>query len=385
MEHQEIQTALSGLKESVLAKVGGIETKIDERLTTVERGLLEVARKAGRPPAGADHSGEPADSEHRKAFDSWIRRGDDADLAGLQRKAMQTGSDPDGGYLVPVDLDTAIDRVAPTMSAMHRLANVVTTGTAKYEKLVKTSGTAMRRVADGQTGGETTPPRYEKVSIEIHTGEVEPWVYNETLEDAFVDLAADLAEEAATGFAEGAGAEFISGNGVGKARGFLEYDKVANAAYAWGKVGYIVSGKSAAFASAAPADKIVDLVGALPSKYRQGASFLMNDTTLNVVRQMKDGTGAYYLWQSDPAAPFGGKLLGYPVEVDDNMPDIAAGSYSIAFGDWKRGYTIANRSGVSVIRDNITAKGTTKFNFRKRFGGGITHFEAIKLMKFATS
>ena len=123
----------------------------------------------------------------------------------------------------------------------------------------------------------------------------------------------------------------------------------------------------------------------MPVKYRQGAAFLMNDATLNTIKQMKDGTGKYYLWIPDPTAPFGGRLLGYPVEVDDNMPTVSAGSYSIAFGNFQRGYTIVNRTGTTLIRDNITSKGITKFNFRRRFGGGITHFEAIKLMKFATS
>ena len=121
------------------------------------------------------------------------------------------------------------------------------------------------------------------------------------------------------------------------------------------------------------------------SVYRPNAVWLCNDATLGVMRQMKDGSGSYYLWQPDPAAGFGGRFLGSPVEVDDNVADIGANSYSLAYGDFKQGYTIVNRAGITLIRDNITAKGTTKFNFRKRFGGGITNFEAIKLMKFATS
>jgi len=359
----------------------------DERLKNVESRLGDVLKKANRPPSGADSDSFDTveDAEHSKAFDAFVRRGEDTELAGLQRKAMQSGSDPDGGWLAPVEMERTIDRIAPTMSAMYRLADVIQTGAAKWEKLVKTSGMTMRRVADGQTGGESTAPKFAKVSIEVFTSEVEPHVNNETLEDSFVDLAADLAEEAAIGFAEGAGAEFISGDGVGKARGILSYDTVENASYAWGSVGYIVSGKSAALASVAPADAIINLMAALPTKYRQGAAFLMNDATLNVLRQVKDGSGQYYLWQPDPTAPFGGKLLGAPVEVDDNMPAMAAGSFSIAYGNFKRAYAIVNRNGISVIRDNITSKGKTLFNFRRRFGGGIKHYEAIKLMKFATS
>lgn len=359
--------------------------KINADMEEQRKSLEEIAKKANRPGAG-DSNGPTADQiEHQKAFERMLRTGKDAGLSELQQKAMNTGSDPDGGYLVLPEMDRTIDRIAPTISAMFRLANVVTIGTAQYQKMVKTSGMTMRRVDDGSTGGETTEPKYAKLLIDVHTAEVEPWVNNETLEDSFVDLAGDLAMEAAIGFAEGAGAEFITGNGVGKARGIAAYETVANASYAWGKIGYIASGKSGAFASVAPSDKIIDLQHSLKAQYRPGAVWLTNDKTLGTMRQMKDGSGSYYLWQPDPTGSFGGKFLGHVVEVDDNVADLGAGSLSLAFGNFKRGYTIVNRAGTTLIRDNITSKGVTKFNFRRRFGGGVTQFEAIKLMKFATS
>jgi len=360
-------------------KLDKINADMDEQRKSME----ELAKKAGRP--GASGANDESGAEYKKAFDKLLRKGDDTDLRALQVKAMQTGSDPDGGYTVLPEMDRTIDRVAPTISAMFRLATVKTIGTSQWQKLVKTSGLAMRRVDDGSTGGETTNPKYAKIIIDAHTAEVEPWVYNETLEDSFVDLETDLAEEAAIGFAEGLGAEFITGNGVGKARGIAAYDMVANASYAWGKVGYIATGKSAAFASVAPSDKVIDLQHSLKAQYRPGAVFLTNDTTLGKMRQLKDGSGSYYLWQPDPAAAFGGRFLGHPVEIDDNIADIGAGSLSLAFGNFKRAYTIVNRAGTTLIRDNLTSKGQTKFNFRRRVGGGITQFEAVKWLKFATS
>lgn len=358
--------------------------RINAELKKIDGDLTEVAKKANRIGAGTDDM-TAEQAERKEAFDTFLRKGDPSALVDIQRKAMNSASDPDGGYFILPEMDRVIDRIAPTVSAMFRMANVVTIGTAKWEKMVKTAGMTARRVADGSTGGETTNPKFAKISIECFTGEAEPRVYNETLEDANIDLAMDLADEAGISFAELAGSEFITGNGVGSARGITAYDKVANSAYTWGSIGYIASGKSAAFASVAPADKVVGLQHALKSQYRPGAAWLCNDTTLGVMRQMKDGSGSYYLWQPDPAASFGGRFLGSPVEVDDNMPDIGAGAYALAYGNFKRGYTIVNRSGTSLIRDNITVKGQTLFNFRRRWGGGINNFEAIKLMKFATS
>jgi len=359
--------------------------KLNTELAAIGKQLTEVEKKAGRPQPGKDDKEvTPEQAEYRKAFALYLRKGRTEGLEELSRKAMNTGSDPDGGYLVVPEMDLAIDRVAQTMGGLAPLADTITIGTAKWEKLVKTSGMAMRRVAEGATGGETTEPKYAKTAIEVFTAEVEPWVFNETLEDARINLEADLADEAAIGFTEGANAEFITGNGVGKARGITAYPNLHNGSYAWGSVGYIRSGKSAAFMSIAPSDRVIDLQHALKSQYRSGANWLTNDTTLGVMRQMKDGSGAYYLWNPDPAGGFGGRFLGSPVTVDDNMPALGAGSYSLAFGNFKRGYKIVNRAGTTLIRDNITAKGQTKFNFRRRFGGGIVNFEAIKLMAFIT-
>lgn len=222
----------------------------------------------------------------------------------------------------------------------------------------------------------------------MHTAEAEPWVYNETLQDSFADLETDLANEAAIAFAEGGGAEFITGNGVAGARGILSYPAVANTGYAWGSVGYVVSGASGAFKTASTsvnsADSLIDLVHALRAQYRPGASWLMNNTTAGTVRKLKDADGRH-VWVDSLINGQPSMLLGYPVEIEDNMPDVGAGSYSIAFGNFERGYTIVNRAGTVLIRDPFTSKGQTKFNFRRRFGGGIANFEAIKLMKFATS
>ena len=357
--------------------------KINEALEDTRKGMEALAAMKNRPAKDGDLTEEQ--QEHKDAFNVFLRKGEEGELVDIQKKALNTGSDPDGGVLVIPEMDMEIDRVATTISALGRLSSETTIGTNKWRKRVKTSGLAMRRVDDGSGGGETTNPQYALIEIEVHTAEVEPWVHNETLEDADVDLAADLAEEAAIGFGEGFGAEYITGNGVGKARGILAYNTVANASYAWGNVGYIASGASGAFAGSNPADKVIDLIHALRQQYRPGAAFITNDTTLAVMRQFKDVSGSYYLWNPDPAAGFGGRFLGHACEIDDNMPDIGAGSLSLAFGNWARAYRRVNRSGTALIRDNVTQKGNTLFNFRRRGGGGIINFEALKLMKFATS
>ena len=343
---------------------------------------------AQRTGGGGTASGGVIPEEQKQAFAQFLRSGDDRkykQILGERKAAMNSTDDVNGGVLVLPEIAAEIDRIARTESSLFRLSLVRNTGNRSILKRVKTSGMAVAWPGEGGTAGESTEPKFSQIEVVAYPAEVEPWVFNETLEDSDIDLVSDLTEEAATAFAEGIGAAVISGNGVAKPRGITTYTTVANASYSWGNIGYIASGKSGAFASVAPADKLVDLQHSLKQSYRSGAVWVMSDATLGTARQMKDGSGSYYLWQPDPTAPFGGRFLGSPVEVDDNMPAVAANSLSIAYGNFRRGYLIANRTGITLIRDNVTAKGTTKFNFRRRVGGGVYNFEAIKLMKFAAS
>lgn len=368
-----------------VSELQGTVDRINGELSKLNADLVEMAKKANRPGANGGADTTPEMAEYKKAFGNFLRKGDENGLEGLQRKAMNAGSGPDGGYLVLPEMDSEILRVVGVTSAIGRLARKVTIGSDTYKKVAKTTGMSARRVGPGATGGETTNPKYAELEFTAHTAEAEPWVFNETLQDAIIDLEMDLANEASIAFAELAGSEFATGTGIGGARGITAYDTVANASYAWGKLGYVVTGNSGAFASSNPGDDLIDLQHSLKAQYRPGAAFVMADATLASVRQMKDGSGAFYLWQPDPLAGFGGRLLGSPVEIDDNMPVAAADSLSIAYGNFAQGYVVVNRSGTVVIRDNVTAKGKTKFNFRRRFGGGVQNFEAIKLLKFGTS
>lgn len=359
--------------------------KINGDLTELGKQITELAKKANRPAIG-DSQISADEAEYKSAFrQQFLRKGDVSNLRELERKAFQAGSDVDGGYFVDSEMARDIDRIASTVSAMRGLADVRTIGGKGLEFRVKTNGMAARWIGENEAGGETTNAKYGKIEILAEEMEAEPWVYNTAMDDADFDVVGDITDEAGIAFGEAEGAAFITGNGVKKPRGILAYNVVANASYVWGSVGYVASGGAGAFAASNPGDNIIDLLHSLKSSYRTGATLLMADTTLAAVRKIKDGTGNFYLFNPDATGKFAGFVLGAPVEVDDNMPVIAANSYSIAYGNFKRAYRIVDRKGIALIRDNLTTKGTTKFNFRKRVGGGIRNFEALKLMKFASS
>ena len=204
------------------------------------------------------------------------------------------------------------------------------------------------------------------------------------LDDAAVDIDKWIAGEVEMAFAEQETAAFVSGDGVKKPTGFLSAAKVAEASWVWGKLGYLATGVSGAFAASNSADILVDAVYALKAGYRQNAHWVMNRRTQAAVRKMKDADGNY-LWAPPATAQGRATIMNFPVVEAEDMPSIGANSLSIAFGDFNAGYQIVDRQGIRIMRDSFTAKPYVKFYTTKRTGGDVVNFEAIKLLKFATS
>ena len=360
--------------------------KLTKELDSVNAAI--AALKVG----GAGDVADPDKAAHATAFNTWFRKGDravDADMRELEVKAkMTTQSDPDGGYLVPEETEAGIDRVLGTVSVMRQLARVITIGTSTYKKLVNMGGAGAGWVGEEQARPETDTPTLREIAINTAELYANPAITQTALDDARIDIAAWLADEVSIEFAEQEGAAFITGNGVNKPRGILAYDTVANASYAWGKLGYVASGKAGDFAdtsaTVSKADALVDLYYALKSGYRNGASWLMSDAVMGTVRKFKDADGNF-LWAPPTAAAGVATILGKPVYNDDNMDEVGAGKFPIAFGDFSRAYLIADRFGVRVLRDPYTNKPNVLFYTTKRVGGGLVNFEALKLLKIAAS
>lgn len=366
-------------------KVDRINAEIEKLQKALdETNVLLAAIKVG----GAGGDLDPSAREHAQAFERFFRKGVDNGLSDLEVMAkLTTQSDPDGGYLVPVEMEQGIDRVLGTVSTVRSLARTISISTDSYKKLVGMGGATSGWVGEEQARPETATPTLREIAI--NTGEIYamPAATQKALDDGRIDIAAWLADEVSVEFAEKEGASFVTGNGVNKPRGILAYDKVANANYAWGKTGFIVSGKADGFlaptASVSPADALIDLYYALKSGYRNGAAWLMSDATMNAVRKFKDADGAY-IWAPPSGSAEVATILGKPVHTDDNMDLLAADKFPIAFGNFQRAYLVVDRAGIRVLRDPYTSKPNVLFYTTKRVGGGLVNFEALKLLKIST-
>ncbi|MEM8699984.1 MAG: phage major capsid protein, partial [Pseudomonadota bacterium] len=152
----------------------------------------------------------------------------------------------------------------------------------------------------------------------------------------------------------------------------------------WGNIGYVASGNSGDFDPNNPGDALVELIYSLGADYRANAAFVMNSKTAGEVRKMKDSQGRF-LWIEGLSVDQPSRLIGYPVQIVEDMPDISSGSHAIAFGDFGHGYTIAERPDIRLLRDPFSARPNVLFFATKRVGGDVTDYAAIKTLRFSAS
>ena len=390
--HDEMLRAFQAFREANDARLAALECRggdplDDDKLARIgaaldrhEKRLDEIVLKAQRPPLGPTPA--PAAAEHKAAFAAYVRKGDSAGLGALEAKAMATTSDPDGGYLVPVEVAGEIGRRLVALSPIRALATVREISAAAYKKPFMTAGPAVGWVGEADARPQTATPTLAELAFPAMELYAMPAATATLLDDAVVDIDAWLASEVEQAFAEQEGQAFVSGDGVAKPKGFLSVPTVANAGWSWGNLGHVATGAAGAFPPGAPSDVLIDLVYALKPGYRQNAAFVMNRRTQSAVRKFKD-TAGNYLWQPPATADGRASLMGFPLVDAEDMPDIAANALAVAFGDFRRGYLVVDRQGVRVLRDPYSAKPYVLFYTTKRVGGGVQDFDAIKLLKFA--
>ncbi|MFO1175463.1 MAG: phage major capsid protein [Paracoccaceae bacterium] len=378
----DVKAAMAGF----LSEFKGFQDDMTSKLQQQEERLTMLDRKsyaAGRPALStAADQGAP----HQKAFADYLRSGDDAGLRGLvlEGKAMSTTVSADGGFLINPQMNDRIQGVLRSTASIRSIANVVNVESSSFDVVIDRTDLGTGWATELVNFAETATPVIERISIRIYELAAMPRASQRLLDDAAFDVEGWLAERIANRFARAEAQAFIAGDGVDKPKGFLSYNKVANASWAWGQLGYVPTGGAADFAPTNASDAIVDLVYSLGAQYRANATFVMNSKTAGAVRKMKDADGRF-MWSDGLQLGEPSRLMGYPVLIAEDMPDIAASAYAIAFGDFHAGYTVAERPDLRVLRDPFSVKPHVLFYASKRVGGDVTDFNAIKLLKFAVS
>ena len=377
-------TAFKTANDARLAELEQKQSQIDY----LNKTLTQQAGQIERLAVAATNTGEvrldkKSDGRAQKAWSRYVRSGDQSDLMTLEGKSL-AATDSNGGFIVPVETEAVIDSALAGVSPFRNLATVRAVSTSNFTKPVSAGGAASGWVSETEARVETTAPDLELVEFPAGELYAMPAATQTLLDDSVADVDQWLAEEVQDVFSAQETSAFVLGDGVNKPRGILSYPQAADGSEAKGEIGYVATGTAGDLDADAPIDALIDLTYAPESRYRANASFIMNRRTLGRLRKIKDADGNY-IWQAATQAGQPSTLLGFPVIEIEDMPDIGPDTTPVAFGDFRRGYLIADRQGVRVLRDPYSAKPFVLFYTTKRVGGGVHDFAAIKLLKCAAN
>lgn len=355
------------------APVGGADALAEE----VKHALAYFETKAARSgqlvvgnPVEADRIDRDGYKSWEKSFGLYLRR----DHKPIEAKALSVGSDSDGGYLVPTATSARILTRVWETSPLRQLATVETIGTDKLEIPIDDDEVGAMWVGETEDRPETTTPKIGVQAIPVWEMAAKPRATQQMLEDASINVEGWLATKVSDKFSRAEATSFITGNGVKKPRGILTYPAGAAGTYARGKILQVASGH----ATNVTADGLVNMTFSLKEAYLANATWLMKRGTVGAVALLKDLQGQY-IWRPGLEAGKPSILLGYPVRQADDMPVVGAGALPIAFGDFRAGYTVVDRLGITTLRDPFSAKPFVEFYSRRRVGGDVTNFDAFAL------
>lgn len=354
--------ALQALKvDKINADIARLQTSIDE---------ANIALAARGHVGGADG---PRDPEYTKAFTAFVRKGD-------VQAALSAGSNPDGGYTAPTEWDRTITDKLKLVSPMRQLCRVQQVSVGAFSKLFNQRGTASGWVGEADARPATGTSQFGTLTYAANELYANPTATQQILDDSLIDLATWIGDEVQIEFAQQEGKAFVSGDGAKKPNGLLTYATGGTnaAVHPFGAVGAVNSGAAALIT----ADGILNLIYSLPSAFVGNATLICNRKTLGALRLLKDSQNRY-LWQPSYAAGQPSTLAGFPVVEVNDMPDVAANSLSVAFGDFQQGYLIVDRVGIRVLRDPFSSKPNVQFYTTKRVGGGLLNPEALKVLQTA--
>lgn len=359
---------LETANQELVKKQSEKDTKHEE----LQENVKSMEKKFSRFPSGTDAS---VKSEAMKAFDKFLRTEkvefamDRDSVKALKldsMKYLRTDINPQGGYLAPNEFVIEIIKDITEISPMRQVAFIRQTTRGAIEIPTRTSLVGANWVGEGgdkpidQSGYGLEVVNMRKIAAQSI-------ITTEMLSDSVFNMEQEIRNDIIERFAQTEGLAFVQGVGVNRPEGFLQNSDIGIVESDGG--GNILTDNS-----------LIEITGELKTGYNP--VYLLNRRTLATIRAFKGGDG-HYLWQPGLAAGLPNQINGHPyVEVID-MDDIANDAFPVAFGDFKKGYTIVDGMDMTVIRDDLTQAGQNKiiFTFSKRVGGKVIQPEAILKIK----
>lgn len=352
--------------KAVLEKKGVEAGEARGRVDALE---LQLARGSGAISA-VDYK----ESEEYKALNDFCRHGING-ITPEQKQLLRTDSGVEGGFLLaPSELDSEITKIITEIDAIRSVARVRTIASKSMVVPIRNVIPLATYEGEADTGNDSVPTYASETLTPFRQTFTSPITQDMLMDSAF-DMESEIASDAGEAFAFGEGNGFVVGTGFKQPEGFLTNATV------------IANDRDGASGGLLTPNDIILLTGDLKVGYNP--VYILNRRTLATIRTFRgDAASAgdqagQYLWQPGLNGPVSNTLNGFPYLIANSMPNIAATNRPIAFGDFRRGYTIVDRTGMSVIRDEFTLKkqAIVEFTMNRWNTGQVTLAEAITALQ----
>lgn len=378
----ETRREFSAAREKMETRMAELEAELKSRPTRTE--ALNLAGMGAEIRGGeAAHFGVEA-REHADCFRNFLRNPKShearANLQQYEKRVASGATDAAGGFIIPEIILGPLMKRASDANPFRPLVRVVSVGTRDVNFPLSNGDMTTGWVGENATRTGTDEPTLTNASPTFGT----LYSYVEASEELVMDSQFDIGNwfsmEAGDAMGEAEMAAIVDGNGTNKPSGLLRVAPEAGAdgTRTAGAFRYVRSGVADAFNDP---DRLIDMIYDLKASYRSRGTWVMNSQVAGVIRKLKDKDDRY-LWTDGLVAGQAATLLGFPVAIAENMPGIEADSFPLLFGDFGRGYILADLGGLRVtVDDNVTKPGAVRWYIRRRLGGTVFDNDAIRAMK----
>ena len=369
---EKMNAAIENLRTAQTAQNDAEISKRDNEISELKKQIAQLSN-----PINGTAQVEDPSKQYEKDFHNYLKTGNALNL----RANGSEGTPANGGYVCPDGIDKRVVELLTPRSTIRRNATIIQAAGKNYQRPYKKTGITSGWIGETGTRPATDAQEYDVITATVGELYAFPQYTQNFLADTWYNFEEGFARDLAITFSDKEETAFITGDGSNKPKGILgsttTFSTDDDTQRAWNELQKVKTGS----ATGITLNSLYAIKDSLNYAYRANAKWYMSTSTYTALQQaLVDGTQHGIFGRGDVSLNMPETLLGYPIEIDDYIPAVAAGSYPIIFGDMRQGYAILERPGIGVLRDMYSNKPYIGLYTIKRVGGLIQDYRALKVL-----
>ena len=369
---EKMNAAIENLRTAQTAQNDAEISKRDNEISELKKQIAQLSN-----PINGTAQAEDPSKQYEKDFHNYLKTGNALNL----RANGSEGTPANGGYVCPDGIDKRVVELLTPRSTIRRNATIIQAAGKNYQRPYKKTGITSGWIGETGTRPATDAQEYDVITATVGELYAFPQYTQNFLADTWYNFEEGFARDLAITFSDKEETAFITGDGSNKPKGILgsttTFSTDDDTQRAWNELQKVKTGS----ATGITLNSLYAIKDSLNYAYRANAKWYMSTSTYTALQQaLVDGTQHGIFGRGDVSLNMPETLLGYPIEIDDYIPAVAAGSYPIIFGDMRQGYAILERPGIGVLRDMYSNKPYIGLYTIKRVGGLIQDYRALKVL-----